>query len=292
MARSKYASKGLKFGMPLIVNFGVPYTNAEADITATNVFLQKQTDWNWGPLTGGDYPAYLKQSTDFGPYLPVYTPAQQAMMKGTLDFLGLNYYSANYISGSGASVPPIGPVSGTSWQNLYPVGIRGLTKWASSYYNGMDVFVTECGTSVPNELNLKLDEIIDDTFRQDFFSQIVSNLTEAVLVDKTPIKAFLAWALLDNFEWNTYDQVFGMIGIDRQNGTLTRNVKNSAKFLSNNFATSKSPLQVLAPSVGTAGSAATGPTGSNANGKSGASTPFVSALLLVVGAAASYILLH
>jgi beta-glucosidase len=65
----------------------------------------------------------------------------------------------------------------------------------------VDIFITECGTSVPNELTMTVEETINDTFRQNFFEGIVESLTLAVEEDKLPIKAFLAWSLFDNFEW-------------------------------------------------------------------------------------------
>ena len=46
------------------------------------------------PLTYGDY-AYSMR-TIVGPRLPKFTPEQSMLVKGSFDFLGLNYYTANY----------------------------------------------------------------------------------------------------------------------------------------------------------------------------------------------------
>jgi hypothetical protein len=67
-------------------------------------------------------------------------------------------------------------------------------------------------------------------------------LADAINVDKTPIKAFLAWSLLDNFEWLTYKQRFGLIHFERgndasRNNSLTRTVKKSFGFLRDHFKT-------------------------------------------------------
>lgn len=59
--------------------------------------------------------------------------------------------------------------------------------------------ITECGTSVPNEMSMTLDQVVADTFREDFFRGIVTHLTAAVVEDKVPITAFLAWALFEYF---------------------------------------------------------------------------------------------
>jgi beta-glucosidase/6-phospho-beta-glucosidase/beta-galactosidase len=90
---------------------------------------------------------------------------------------------------------------GTPWQSIYTPGLQGLSRWANSYYPNIDIFITECGTSVRGELSMTVAETINDTFRQNFFEGIVDSLTLAIEQDRLPIKAFLAWSLFDNFEW-------------------------------------------------------------------------------------------
>lgn len=61
--------------------------------------------------------------------------------------------------------------------------------------------ITECGISVPGEINFTIAEATADTYRQQFFTDIVSNLSEAILTDGNNVTAFIAWSLFDNFEW-------------------------------------------------------------------------------------------
>jgi beta-glucosidase len=255
MARKNYPNRKFKFGMPLIVSYGVPLTNSQADIDATNRFMTFQTDWNWGPLTTGDYPDYMKADPDWGPFLPTYTNAQKELMRGTMDFVALNYYSATYVradagaSGGYATTlmrngEIIGPVSGTEWQNMYPEGIRGISKWMADTYK-MEVVITECGTSEPQEQTFtSLDQVVDDKFRLGFFQGITNALNDAIIKDNTPITMFLAWALIDNFEWNTYDQRFGVVYVDRITGSLNRTIKSSGAFLKEYFNNAKSPFKL------------------------------------------------
>jgi beta-glucosidase/6-phospho-beta-glucosidase/beta-galactosidase len=65
----------------------------------------------------------------------------------------------------------------------------------------MPIMITECGVSVPNEISMTQAEATADTFRQRFFTDIVSNLSEAILTDGCNVTAFVAWSLFDNFEW-------------------------------------------------------------------------------------------
>ena len=48
------------------------------------------------PIYRGDYPAVMR--TNVGDRLPVFTPAELAMLKGSVDFIGLNHYTSRFIS--------------------------------------------------------------------------------------------------------------------------------------------------------------------------------------------------
>ena len=47
------------------------------------------------PLTRGDYPFSMR--TLVGSRLPKFTEEESKMVKGSFDFIGLNYYTANYV---------------------------------------------------------------------------------------------------------------------------------------------------------------------------------------------------
>lgn len=175
-------------------------------------------------------------------------------MKGTMDFVALNYYSASYVSNAPGTYPgnyiasgskngvPLGPISGTSWQTVYAPGLRLVLSYVAKAFN-MDIMVTECGTSVPGEANMTIAQVTNDVFREDFFTSHLKQLSDSILIDKLPIKAFLAWSLFDNFEWNTYDQRFGVIGINF-NGNLTRTMKGTATTVSSFFKDSVSGFKL------------------------------------------------
>ncbi|KAF5735751.1 hypothetical protein HS088_TW15G01267 [Tripterygium wilfordii] len=46
------------------------------------------------PIANGDYPHTMRSIV--GDRLPQFTPEQSKMLKGSYDFVGLNYYTANY----------------------------------------------------------------------------------------------------------------------------------------------------------------------------------------------------
>jgi beta-glucosidase len=199
------------------------------------------------------------------------------MMKGTMDFMAVNYYTSSWVKAApfdytkeyegpplGYSAGDTGPdgvqmpyVSATSWASYFPSGIRGLCKAVHDKYQ-LDIWISESGTSVKGELTMSKAEIVDDKVRQGFFEGVTTALGESIAIDKVPVKAFLAWSLLDNFEWLTYDQRFGLVSVERgddmsRNNTLTRTVKNSFIWLKDHFASNaKSPFSLPNVSTGAA----------------------------------------
>ena len=53
------------------------------------------------PLTNGDYPHSMQSLV--GDRLPKFTREQSKLVNGSFDFLGLNYYTANYAADSNHS---------------------------------------------------------------------------------------------------------------------------------------------------------------------------------------------
>ncbi len=37
-----------------------------------------------------------------------------------------------------------------------------------------------------------------------------------------PVRAYLHWSLMDNYEWGTYEPRFGLFGLDRRDPTTVR----------------------------------------------------------------------
>lgn len=53
-ARKKYPSKDFKFGMPIILEAGVPASENFHDVNASIRMMDNQAQLNWGPITSGD----------------------------------------------------------------------------------------------------------------------------------------------------------------------------------------------------------------------------------------------
>jgi beta-glucosidase len=182
-----------------------------------------------------------------GNRLPTWTPEEIALVKGSNDFYGMNHYTANYIkhkstraedddflgnletlfiSKSGES---IGPETQSFWLRPNPQGFRNLLGWISKRYGTPKIYCTENGTSLKGENDLPKEQILDDEFRAEYFRGYVAALAKAVSEDGCDVRAYLAWSLMDNFEWaEGYETRFGVTFVDYEGGQK-RYPKKSAK---------------------------------------------------------------
>lgn len=63
-----------------------------ADKRAARNKMEREFGWLLDPLTKGDYPESLKQS--IGSDLPAFSDQEKADLKGSIDFIGVNVYTA------------------------------------------------------------------------------------------------------------------------------------------------------------------------------------------------------
>ena len=80
------------------------------------------------------------------------------------------------------------------------------------------MIVTENGVAVP-----------DDSRRVAFIRRAINGV-ESCVRDGIPVRGYLYWSLMDNFEWQKgFSMTFGLIAVDRT--TLERTPKGSLSFL-------------------------------------------------------------
>ncbi|KAF6142465.1 hypothetical protein GIB67_039429 [Kingdonia uniflora] len=73
----------------------VPLTNTSEDVRATQRANEFFYGWILNPFVFGDYPEIMKKTA--GSKIPSFTLQQSKQIKGSFDFLGLNYYMTEYI---------------------------------------------------------------------------------------------------------------------------------------------------------------------------------------------------
>ncbi|KAF3354024.1 Histone-lysine N-methyltransferase set-9 [Verticillium dahliae VDG1] len=217
------------------------------DVEAANRKIEFAISWFADPVYFGKYPDSMRKQ--LGDRLPEFTPEEEALVKGSNDFYGMNHYTANYVRHLDGTPPAedhlgnleclfynkagdcIGPETESPWLRPNPQGFRDLINWLSKRYNYPTIYVTESGTSVLGESDKPIDEILDDTLRTEYFDTYVKAMAKAVSEDGCKVQGYMAWSLLDNFEWaEGYVTRFGVTYVDYENDQK-RYPKKSAKSL-------------------------------------------------------------
>ncbi|XP_075644783.1 beta-glucosidase 17-like isoform X3 [Castanea sativa] len=220
-------------------------------VASTKAALRAQDfmlGWFVDPIIFGDYPETMRALV--GTRLPVFTESQSKMLKGSLDFLGINYYTARYADDSTSSSSinlsyttdshvnlttekdgiPIGQSTATSWLYIYPRGIRELMLYIKKKYNNPPIYITENG--VADNGSSPIQEALNDCLKIKYYYSHLSNLLEAIRAG-VDVRGYFVWSFLDDFEWDSgYTIRFGIIYVDYEN-RLTRYMKRSAFWFKN-----------------------------------------------------------
>ncbi|XP_044490212.1 beta-glucosidase 12-like isoform X2 [Mangifera indica] len=239
-----------KIGITLVTSWIVPYSKKKPDIEAAYRALDFMFGWYMDPIIYGDYPFSMRNIVR--QRLPKFTKEQSDMVKGSFDFIGINYYTADYaanipvantvnISYSTDSLANlttsrngilIGPQAASSWLYVYPRGLRDLLLYVKEKYNNPLVYITENGIDEFNDASLPLEQALKDPMRIDYYHRHLLFLERAIK-EGANVKGYFAWSLLDNFEWSSGSTVrFGINFVDYKNGNK-RYPKQSAIWFRN-----------------------------------------------------------
>jgi len=139
---------------------------------------------------------------------------------GTLDFIGLNYYSRMHVKGQLNAKEPF--VFDTRDQDImtdmgYPLYAEGFHR-ALKTISKMDVpiYVTENGLADAK-----------DEIRPLFIERYLYAMNQA-LKERIDIRGYFYWSLMDNFEWaEGYKMKFGLYELDLQ--TQDRRLRNGSR---------------------------------------------------------------
>ncbi|XP_065860551.1 beta-glucosidase 40 [Euphorbia lathyris] len=245
--RNKYKAKQRgSIGISLDVMWFTPSTNKTADIEATQRAQDFQLGWFLEPLIFGDYPSSMISRV--GGRLPRFSKTESALLKGSLDFVGINHYTTYYAQDSSAGkvlndsladsgaltlpfkglLNPIGEKANSVWLYIVPEGMRSLMNYIKNKYGNIPIFITENGMDDSGSASRK--DVVNDVKRIKYLNDYLTNLLASIKEDGCNVKGYFVWSLLDNWEWaGGYTSRFGLYFVDYKDN-LKRYPKDSVKW--------------------------------------------------------------
>ena len=166
--------------------------------------------WNWDFLDAVATGRLKLASTDIDEAI--------AGLKGSEDYVGINYYSRTYIKSDllHPGAPQVllhdpdaadEPFNDLGWAS-YPHGFYLILTEAGKRY-GKPIYVLENGTA---------DGAANDVARQKFLRQHVREAWLARERGGADVRSYIHWSLFDNFEWaDGFTARFGLVAVDYEN---------------------------------------------------------------------------
>ncbi|KAH9328568.1 hypothetical protein KI387_000676, partial [Taxus chinensis] len=250
--RRKYqAHQGGLIGMNIWGAWYEPLKNVPEDIEAADRIIEFHNAWNLDPIVFGEYPAIMRKLV--GGRLPIITEDLSHKLRGSFDFIGLNYYGSHYaIDASYFITAPNRDYNQDSLttitnvkdgvpigQQMYPpemfgvpFGVEKILDYIKTRYSNPPIFISENGFGNQWNANLPFLQMLNDTFRVDYIEDTLKYIAKAIRKG-ADVRGYFVWSLLDNFEWTSgYTSKFGLYYVNYTNG-LQRYPKFSAHWYGN-----------------------------------------------------------
>lgn len=210
------------------------------------------------PLLGRGYSADLLADVAHLEALePAIHDGDLELIAQPLDWIGVTYYAptrtrplADPTAPSNCPLPglrgmdvtpPRPPLTSIGWEQQ-PSSFTDLLTWLGAYCAGVPLVVVENGAAF--EDTVEPDGRVRDTERIRYFAEHLRAVHTAI-ERGADVRGYLAWSLLDNFEWSFgYTQRFGIVHVDF--ATQQRTVKDSGRFLAEVVARNALPAEPVA----------------------------------------------
>jgi beta-glucosidase len=143
-----------------------------------------------------------------------------SVMRGSSDYLGINYYTRWLVTLTGKdprSAKPGAPVNDLGWE-VFPEGLERALLESSRF--GLPIVVTENGIADAS-----------DRMRPDFLRRSLAALDRA-RAQGVDVRGYFHWSLYDNFEWaDGHEGRFGLYAADFDNPVAARVKRASAEVM-------------------------------------------------------------
>ncbi|HEY6407021.1 MAG TPA: family 1 glycosylhydrolase, partial [Ktedonobacteraceae bacterium] len=193
--------------------------------------------WFLDPLFRGRYPDDL--FTDLRVDPPPMLEDDFSIISVPIDFLGVNYYSRMFVrsrtdtmttaerTGHAAGFEAVERIPGASYTEMgweiFPDGLANILTRIQREYSPKALVVTESGAAFDDQWDGNGN--IHDQQRIDYLQAHIQTVAQ-VIRQGVPIKGYVVWSFLDNFEWSEgYRKRFGLVYVDYP--TQRRIIKDS-----------------------------------------------------------------
>src|SRR5688572_127559 len=210
-----------------------PATDSPADVAAARRANAWRNQQFLDAIVLGAVPAELPEM--FGREWRGLSAEDVKIINQPIDFIGLNYYTRLVVSDDSQTLPTrakrtVTPGSNTliGWE-IYPEGLTDTLLTLHNRYDGIPIYITECGAAFKDPIANGNDEVHDPD-RVEFLRTHIQAAARA-MEQGVDLRGFFVWSLLDNFEWNSgYTMPFGLYQVDFE--TQLRTIKSSGRFFS------------------------------------------------------------
>ncbi|PRQ54195.1 putative beta-glucosidase [Rosa chinensis] len=253
-------TQGGVIGIPSVVEWFEPYEDTAQDRDAARRAFDFKTGWFVEPLVYGDYPFIMRALV--GDALPEFTDEQKELVKGSYDYIGVNYYTArftisvpitsddvydamdDYKHATESKVGPDGEYIGDATPGsteifVYPDGLRKGLILMKELYNNPKIYVTENGYPGARDDTIPIEEALIDDVRIQHIKDHLAAIKDARAAG-VDVNSYIMWALMDCLEMGSlYAVRFGLNYTDYLN-ELARTPKKSAAWLKDFLASTTS----------------------------------------------------
>lgn len=229
---------GIKnLGLVTNLEYSEPADNSPQSIKAAKLYDGIYNRWFLGGVFKKAYPKDVL--VGLSPHMPKDYEKDFDIIAEPVDWIGINYYTRKLIADDGSNqFPSLKEIKGDlpktdiGWE-IYPDGLHYFINWVhENYSKDLPIYITENGLASHDKI---VDGKVSDEMRSDYIDSHLEAVNRAIK-DGAPVKGYMIWSLLDNFEWALgYDSRFGMVHVDFE--TLKRTPKQSWHALKKSLST-------------------------------------------------------
>ncbi|KAG7994971.1 hypothetical protein I3843_01G085600 [Carya illinoinensis] len=234
----QYKQKGF-IGINLYTIGAIPLTNTTKDAIATQRANDFLIGWYMDPLVYGEYPHVMKKNV--GSRLPSFTDFESNLVKGSFDFLGVNYYATVQVKDNSEKLEmevrnfdadmaiEFAATQDDPSEFEFPItpwNLQGLLEYFKQVYGNPPIYIHENGQRTPRNSSL------EDWHRVKYMKGYIGGLLDA-LRNGSNVRGYFEWSFLDLLELlDGYQSSFGLYYIDLDDPDIRRQPKLSAHWYS------------------------------------------------------------